>query len=408
MTEINAYDEALGSGFYRKPGNLLGKYDNVRRYWEDEELGLYLRPYLEKLLERKKGGLRILDLGCGSGDGYEFLTGIRDSRSPLSAHGAGLIKPEQIALYRGVDVNDGILRQARGIYGSRKNVDFVLSDINDYDPSRDEPYDIYLANYGTLSHNNDEQTVALLSRIAGHARSGAIVVTDWLGRFAYEWQSLWTRDYQHNQWIDYAISYFRTDGREEAPDPTSFKLRLMSRQEASQIYRQARRRAGGSLALRRLADRSSLVGRHTDTARYNRHCQPWRRRINELFEPNVTTDLKGLIIDYVPREGFDEVNDYYQRLAEWWNHLIAFTEALLEKCPPPAAKAGVPAPVRRAMSTMKKVVRLAAGMRTGSPRASLVEPQLGYCLREIEAGLQRGLGCGHGLVGIFETLGRPQ
>ena len=53
---------------------------------------------------------------------------------------------------------------------------------------------------------------------------------------------------------------------------------------------------------------------------------------------------------------------------------------------------------------MKKVVKVAAGTRIGNPRASLVEPQLGYSLRELEMGLQQGLGCGHGLVAIFEIV----
>ena len=30
-------------------------------------------------------------------------------------------------------------------------------------------------------------------------------------------------------------------------------------------------------------------------------------------------------------------------------------------------------------------------------------PQLGYALRHLEMKLQRGLGCAHGLVGIFEV-----
>jgi hypothetical protein len=53
---------------------------------------------------------------------------------------------------------------------------------------------------------------------------------------------------------------------------------------------------------------------------------------------------------------------------------------------------------------MKNILRVAARTRIGNPRASLVEPQLGYCLREIEMGLQKGLGCGHGLVAIFEVV----
>jgi len=53
---------------------------------------------------------------------------------------------------------------------------------------------------------------------------------------------------------------------------------------------------------------------------------------------------------------------------------------------------------------MKKVARASAGMRIGNPRASLLEPQLGYCLRELEMELQKGIGCGHGLVAIFEVV----
>ena len=52
---------------------------------------------------------------------------------------------------------------------------------------------------------------------------------------------------------------------------------------------------------------------------------------------------------------------------------------------------------------MKRIVKKAAVTDIGNARANLVEPQLAYCLREIEMGLQKGLGCGHGLVVIFEV-----
>jgi hypothetical protein len=38
----------------------------------------------------------------------------------------------------------------------------------------------------------------------------------------------------------------------------------------------------------------------------------------------------------------------------------------------------------------------------GLPRENIIEPQLGYALRTLEMKLQRGLGCSHGLVGVFE------
>ena len=78
------YYEAVRTGQYEKPTGLMGKYDNVRRYWEDEVTQLFLRPYLESLIAEKKeknGLVRILDLGCGSADGYDFLTRVFQSGS---------------------------------------------------------------------------------------------------------------------------------------------------------------------------------------------------------------------------------------------------------------------------------------------------------------------------------------
>ncbi|MFC2071466.1 class I SAM-dependent methyltransferase [Chloroflexota bacterium] len=406
MAEIDAYDEALQSGQYQKPGGLLGKYDNVRRLWEDEQLGLYFRPYLEQLVARKKAcgeRLRILDLGCGSGDGFEFITGITYSKSLISEHNTEVIEPDMLGFYQGIDINEGLLKQAQATYSKNKNMSFIHSDFNDLDIGVEEPFHLYLANYGVLSHNTDEQTVELLGNIAEHSKDGAIIIIDWLGRFSYEWQTLWTRDFENNQCMDYAISYIYPEDEAKQEELTDFPLRIMGRSEVEQVYRRARKNSGGAITLHKIADRSSFVGRHIDTRQYNPHCQPLRRLVNSLFEPNVSTNLDELLVDYVPKKGFAEVNDYYQRLTDWWNFLIIYTKALLEQSTSPEVPLGTPAAVRRTFSTMKKVVRASAGTRIGNPRASLVEPQLGYCLREIEMKLQKGLGCGHGLVAIFEV-----
>jgi hypothetical protein len=54
----------------------VGKYDNVRRYWEDEITRHFLYPHLRKLkahsLSLLQRRLRIMDLGCGGADGYEL------------------------------------------------------------------------------------------------------------------------------------------------------------------------------------------------------------------------------------------------------------------------------------------------------------------------------------------------
>lgn len=407
MGEIDAYNEALKSGLYQKPTGLLGKYDNVRRLWEDEGLGLYFRSYLERLVARKREcgeRLRLLDIGCGSGDGFEFITSINDSKSLILEHDTKIIEPDMVELYKGIDINEGLLKQAQAIYGDKQNMVFIQLDFNDYDFSREEPYDLYLANYGTLSHNTDEKTVELLSNIVRQSQNGALIIVDWLGRYSYEWRSLWTKDFEHNQWMDYAISYIYSGDNGKQPELTYFPLRIVGREEVLHIYRQVKKKVGSNIVLRKLADRSSFVGRHMDTAQYNPHCRPLRRLVNSLFEPNLCTNLDELLIDYVSMDGFTEVNAYHQRLTDCWNYLVTYTKALLEGSKPPEALAEMPLPLRKSLSAMKGVVRAAARKRIGNPRASLIEPQLGYCLRELEMGLQQGQGCGHGLVAVFEVV----
>ncbi len=407
MVEIDAYSEALQSGQYQKPGGLLGKYDNVRRFWEDEQLGLYLRPYLEQLVTRKKAcgeRLRILDLGCGGGDGFEFITSITGSKSLISEHNTKIIEPDMLGFYQGIDINKSLLKQAQATYSKNKKMSFTHSDFNSFDIGAEEPFHLYLANYGALSHNSDEQTVELLGNIAEYSENGAIIIIDWLGHFSYEWQTLWTKDFEHNQWMDYAISYIYPEDEAKQEKVTYFPLRIMGRSEVKQIYRRARKRSGGAITLQKIADRSSFVGRHIDTRQYNPHCQPLRRLVNSLFEPNVSTNLDELMIKYLPGKGFAEVNNYYQRLTDWWNFLIIYTKALVEQSTLPEVPLGTPTAVRRVFSTMKKTTRASVRMRIGNPRASLVEPQLGYCLRELEMELQKGLGCGHGLVAIFKVI----
>ena len=74
MAEEKAYTQAATTGKYEKSSGLLGKYDNVRRFWEDQLTGLFLRPALNRLVQRKTENMqrvRIFDIGCGNGDGYD-------------------------------------------------------------------------------------------------------------------------------------------------------------------------------------------------------------------------------------------------------------------------------------------------------------------------------------------------
>ena len=59
MSEKKAYTQAFQTGKYDKACGLLGKYGNVRRFWEDQVTAIFLRPALNDLVERKKNRLEV-------------------------------------------------------------------------------------------------------------------------------------------------------------------------------------------------------------------------------------------------------------------------------------------------------------------------------------------------------------
>jgi len=423
--QMAAYSEAVKSGLYAKRTGLVGKYDNVRRYWEDEVTRLFLRPHLQRLLgycNESMRRLRIMDLGCGSADGYELLSGIRQRDADLQEVEIDLLAPHVVGRYKGVDLSSELLKQARSIYGDRPKMIFECSDFTKGLPlaANERPYDLYFSSYGTCSHHNDDATfVNLLTEIAEKTREYSIVVCDWLGRYSLEWQTLWTNDLAENRNMDYVVSYiYEKEEREQRRDELQhLTLRLVSRQEAEGMVDEASKRSGVKIRPLDFMDRSILTGRHMDTCEYNNHAQPLRQGVNSLHEPNMRTDLGALVFDYVPKFGFDFLNDYFDQLQACWNALIQYAQTLMEVydeangrfgSTPPPIPASYPDPLRKAMDRVRRVVEGVGWLGSGLPRENIIEPQLGYALRYLVSRLQKGQGCAHGLVGVFEIDKRGQ
>jgi SAM-dependent methyltransferase len=417
--QMEAYSQAVDSGLYAKKSGLTGKYDNVRRYWEDELTRQHLRPFLLKLIQRardKMQRVRVLDLGCGSADGYEMLAGVRQRDASLQEVEVNLLRPEVLGLYKGVDLNDDLLEQARGIYGGNPKMNFQQGDFTEGIPlDEDEPpFDLYFTSFGTCSHHNEDATfVRMLSDIARRCDDYAIVICDWLGRWSYEWQSLWTNDLEELKNMDYVVSYiYEKEERERRRDELQhLTLRLMSRQEAESLVSEASDEAGVEITPLRWFDRSTFTGRHMDTADYNTHAQPIRRAVNSLHEVNQRTNFDSLIVNYVPKEGFEFLNQYFGRLQMCWNTLVEHVRRLIEtydqrtgEFDPELAEipASYPAGLHDMIERIRYVVKNVGWMDTGLPRENIIEPQLGYALRYLVNCMQDGQGCAHGLVGILE------
>ncbi|MBL7118368.1 MAG: class I SAM-dependent methyltransferase [Candidatus Syntrophoarchaeum sp.] len=156
-----AYDEAISSGYYKRRTGLIGKYDNVRTFWEDEIIRIFVRPYMKKLGNRGEKRIKVLEMGCGYGDGYELLAKISENME-----------------YKGFDINENFIEEARVIYKDKTNMSFEVADFSSGLPFKDD-YDFYFTSYATLSHLDDEQNILLLGDIADYS-DGCFVLCDWL------------------------------------------------------------------------------------------------------------------------------------------------------------------------------------------------------------------------------------
>ncbi len=407
-SDNRAYSEAVASGKYQRDDSLRGKYDHVRIHWEDESTRIFLEPHLRTSLAavREKGrGLRILDLGCGSGDGYEMLLSVRDGRAPLHAADTHMLHEQELDLYLGVEINRDLLAQNTERWGDRPAMRCCWGDFSQGLPpeARETAFDIYFTSYGSLSHLHEVETVRLFSDIAQHAENGAMLVGDWLGRYSYEWQTLWNSDTSSEQWMDYYISYIYPPDQREQARLTPLKLRLLARAEVDRIITRVMEETGIRLEIRKLFDRSLTIGRHMDTGDYNTHCVPLREQVNALFERNRRTDLTRFEMPYHEQGA---MADHDQRLAGLftaWNALVRHTRKLcdepVEHLPCPALPC-----VGNACARLSELKQQRDLLDMDDFRANVLEPQLAYHLRNLEMQLQQGQANGHGLVGIFNVL----
>ena len=416
MAEKKAYSQAVLTGKYDKATGLLGKYDNVRRFWEDQITGIFLRPAFNDLVERKMRRLeriRILDLGCGSGDGYELMMGVTTKDPGIYEYITAAVTPEILKEYVGLDINEHLIEQAKEHFSNTPKLRFEIADFSNglsHVLQEEKPFDIYFTSFGTLSHFEDDLNVKIIADICRHAPEDAIFVGDWLGRYSYEWQNLWHHPPGEQYFMDYRISYIYPEEERATKKVDSFPLRLITRDEIMNIVTEASKETGVSIRPLAFFDRSIMIGRHMDTGDYNANCAKLRGPVNSLFEGYRRTDLESLLVDHIPRQGFDHLNNFFEMFFMSWNALIQHTIDLLSEYDPSSESIAkkpeifpyYPEPLKRAMRAMERVIEGIGWVGVGDIRANVIEPHLGYSLRQLEIDLQPGTGMGHGLVGIFK------
>ena len=410
------YSETVSRNFYgRYMGGLSGKYDNVRTYWEDQVTRLALRSFVKERVEFAKAqgrGVRVLDLGCGAGHGYELLTSIPQKDLGLEVSLRHVLPPDRVAWYLGLDISESMVHQGRENYRDVPNVSFELADMREgLGPALSEPpFDIYFSSYGSMSHLDTASLRWCLGEILRHAQSGALVVLDLVGRYSPEWPAYWHAEDDADKVRDYSMSYLYQEEERRNGEIERFPLRFWIGPEVRDLCLELSDASGVQMQVVRSVDRSLFVGRHVDTREYGCSLPPLRRVVNSLYEVDVRTKLDRLRVNYRPVPCADELNLFFASLAACWNRLVDFT---IERLPGNrvdlVAMDGwqeFPPALQVALMNMDRVVDSVAWIRAGDVRANIVEPQLAYLLRSLEHATQYGQGCGHALVAILRVGGQ--
>lgn len=407
------YSETVARGLYeRSRRGLFGKHDNVRAYWEDELTRSALRPFVRERRARCAAagrGLRVLDLGCGAGQGYDLLTQIRDNDLSVDEVQRHVVEPADLELYLGVDLSASMVQQGRSNYRNLRSVRFEEADLRvDLGPATHETaFDIYFSSYGALSHLTAAELEARLVQITRHAAPGALIVLDLLGRFSLEWPDYWRANTEGEKVRPYSMSYLFAEEERALGSIETFPLRFWTGREVRSLCSKVGTEAGKSVRVRELFDRSIFVGRHIDTREYGTRMPPLRRLVNSLYEHNVRTPLEQLQITYEPIPEAGHLNEVFTRLSHCWSTVTEFARQRLGGARIDLVQMEgwreFPPALQMALVTLDRIVDSVAWMDAGDVRANFIEPQLAYVLQRMQYHLQEGLGCGHGLVAVLSV-----
>ena len=410
MPRTEFYEIAVKRGFYGvSESGLFGKKDNVRKFWEDVFIKMSIRPAIEQVLEYKDK-IRIVDLGCGSGEGVELLTHIPPSTPVKTANKEFVITEGDIEIYQGVDISPAMVKQGKKNYANLPQAKFVEADLSKGFPFlQDEPYDIYFSSYGSLSHLDFAELEQLTEQIFSHISNRGYMVFDLHGRYSPEWPKYWSKNC-HSP-LPYNMAYLLPQQEQDPGRIKWFDVTYWSSPELSKLIELAAVAVGKKAKIITMQDRSIFIGRHMDTCLFKKQRHQTRTEVNRLFDHGYRGRIDGLSFDIDYLEEVKEVNhqawtrifDYYNR----WQTVVNMLCALMN-----ADNAVVKRIIELSSENLAGELKMLAWLYRNADRfpvvdfwASVMGPQVACVLRNLELSLPQGLGCGHGLfciVGIGE------
>jgi len=407
MPRTEFYEIAVKRGYYGvSESGLFGKKDNVRKYWEDIFIKQAIQPAIERILEHKDK-IRVVDLGCGSGEGLELLTHIPPNSPVKTANKEFVITEGDIEIYKGIDISPAMVEQGKQNYARLAHAEFVQADLSEGFPLlNDDPYEIYFSSYASLSHLGYTELEHLTQQIFSHISGRGYMVFDLHGRYSPEWPKYWTKDCYSP--LPYTMAYLLPP-QEQAPERLKwFDVTCYSGSELSELIESAAKAAGKKGKIITMQDRSIFVGRHMDTSLFKKQKHQIRAEVNRLFERDYRERMNGLSLDIDYLQDVKDVNcpawtrifDYYNL----WQTVVNMLQALIN-----ADNAEVKRIIESSCEKLTDELKMLAWLYRNADRfpainfwASVMGPQVACVLRNLEFSLPQGLGCGHGLFCIVE------
>jgi len=406
MEKTEFFETAVQQGFYGiDKGGLTGKKDNVRKYWEDISIKTAIRRPILNLLNHKEK-LRVVDLGCGSGEGYELLTHIPPTNKTTIQRDF-VLTDANIQLYLGMDISPSMIKQGKANFSGKDQVQFIESNLaTDQSSLNNEPFDIYFSSYSSPSHFTDTEIKDLIESIFKSNTDSFVLALDLFGKFSPEWPQYWNQ--KDLDLLPYNMSWLYPTDTHEETKPENYFVRFWSAAEIRDLIVEAALKTNRQATVKCI-DRSILIGRHMATGFYNQHPQNLRFEVNKLFDRDYRGAVEHLQADISYLDFFKDSHPLeYQRISYYnklWNTTISFLDALMNK-----KKILFKKILEQAPDELKEELMMLQWLDGNSSRfpvvdfwASIMGPQVACVLRNLEFGLPDGLGCGHGLFCTIEV-----